>query len=829
MSCATIAAGGGMTTARVVQMRSSCPRENTGPSSAGMSLNGRAGNRVKAKAAPESVSGVEVRKPGQHDVLLGRGGGTNNHNGNINFRKLVNEHKMRYLSCSKIEKPSVAREVVELWKQATPPGRFLTRKETAEETKNGGSDVVIWVEVAEKKAREKASQCLRERTPDVVPYIKQLRLQQDQMTEEGVSMVQQQLHMQREAEAQKCNSPFAAPRRNSLAENNPYHSKNSPRNLTSASSPRDSDFAARRGSMPGSTTQTSNSPGGMGQAAADSPMMRNSPMVQMQQQRRMSFNRRASAPHLATGNSAMMQMPTVPNSASMMGPQFMQQQHQQGYGGGGHMNGNMNGNMMDGSMNGMGGGHMNGMGGDGMKYGMGNGMEPGFVGSGVDGMMDPSYQSSMSAMQLQQHHHQLQMQHQQLLQQQQMQQQMQKQMQMQQQHIGMGGMGMCGNSMQQMQQQQQEQMMQQERMMHQQQQMQERNMNMRGDRNGYQPWSMQRGEEMPMNAASSDPAADEHEHHHRGGGPHADPIGYSDTSNNEAPPVAKKNPRGRNGKRPDAPETGAADDPLMVLPMKVTSNGISLEQEQQHHQEPPAAMGGSNFNSEPAKKGKAPTKRKSKTKKDPVAQTGPRQIPMAPRTMGHNQNGPSPITPPQDSDVEGPLIKNDDDARVEVPEDEDEVVDIHGEVTLDEYRKTLESYMRSNNVDNMQNMQNNPTIEYNSSDDEDIGSFGFSENDAADRPAVKRVGRAAPASRNVDRNKSGHSMMSCQSFKSNASDLSGLSLLSNMSLDEGVSINASGKSQNGAPASRRYSSTMSINTINTDISDISHTLDGLDF
>jgi hypothetical protein len=141
----------------------------------------------------------QVSKPGLHDVLLGRGGGTNNHQGNVFFRKLVNEHKMRYLACSKVDKPKVAREVVCLWRKLTPPGRFLSRHE---EARRGPGSVkaadTLWYEVGDKKAREKASQCLRERTPDVLPYIKQLREQQDAITEQGVSLVQQQLQMQQQ-------------------------------------------------------------------------------------------------------------------------------------------------------------------------------------------------------------------------------------------------------------------------------------------------------------------------------------------------------------------------------------------------------------------------------------------------------------------------------------------------------------------------------------------------------------------------------------------------------------------------------------------------------
>ena len=138
----------------------------------------------------------EITRPGEHDVLLGRGGGTNNHSGNIKFRQLVNEHKMRYLACSKVDKPKVSREVVQLWRKLSPPGRFLARQD---DSKRGPGSVKaadnIWYEVGDKKAREKASQCLRERTPDVMPYIKQLREQQDAITEQGVTMVQHHMQM----------------------------------------------------------------------------------------------------------------------------------------------------------------------------------------------------------------------------------------------------------------------------------------------------------------------------------------------------------------------------------------------------------------------------------------------------------------------------------------------------------------------------------------------------------------------------------------------------------------------------------------------------------
>ena len=111
---------------------------------------------------------------------------------------------MRYLASSKIDKPKVAKEVVQIWKSLTPPGRFLQKKESSnagnspqspssDASKSDGSTDSAWVPVSDKKAREKASQCLRERTADVVPYLSQLQQQRDHMREQGVSMISQHL------------------------------------------------------------------------------------------------------------------------------------------------------------------------------------------------------------------------------------------------------------------------------------------------------------------------------------------------------------------------------------------------------------------------------------------------------------------------------------------------------------------------------------------------------------------------------------------------------------------------------------------------------------
>ena len=119
----------------------------------------------------------DIDHPGVNDVMCGRGGGTNNHIGNVRFRQLVNGHKLRYLAASKVEKPMVAREVVQIWRNLNPPGRFLAQDKSQGEN-------ALWNDIGDKKAREKASQCLRERTADVVPFVKQLELHQKLLEEE---------------------------------------------------------------------------------------------------------------------------------------------------------------------------------------------------------------------------------------------------------------------------------------------------------------------------------------------------------------------------------------------------------------------------------------------------------------------------------------------------------------------------------------------------------------------------------------------------------------------------------------------------------------------
>lgn len=86
----------------------------------------------------------------------GRGGLTNHHKGNKRFRDIVALHRADYVRAPKIQKPSVARVIVRAIRNGEPPGRFLRKDD-----KTGK-----WVDIGDKKAAEKTSQALREKTSD---------------------------------------------------------------------------------------------------------------------------------------------------------------------------------------------------------------------------------------------------------------------------------------------------------------------------------------------------------------------------------------------------------------------------------------------------------------------------------------------------------------------------------------------------------------------------------------------------------------------------------------------------------------------------------------
>jgi hypothetical protein len=95
---------------------------------------------------------------GRADVLLGRGGETNHHIGNIQYRQLVKACQGAYLAAKRRDKPKIAFAIVRVIRCRN--GRFL-RKE-----------VDSWLDVGNTRAREKTSQALREGAPELRSTIK---------------------------------------------------------------------------------------------------------------------------------------------------------------------------------------------------------------------------------------------------------------------------------------------------------------------------------------------------------------------------------------------------------------------------------------------------------------------------------------------------------------------------------------------------------------------------------------------------------------------------------------------------------------------------------
>ena len=104
--------------------------------------------------APYSYT--NITQPGSHDVMIGRGGGTNHNPGNIRFRQLICTRKDEYKSAKRSQKPIIAQEIVSAWRAQVPPGRFLKQDEST----------MLWYDVGNEQAKVKAAQKLRDSNKD---------------------------------------------------------------------------------------------------------------------------------------------------------------------------------------------------------------------------------------------------------------------------------------------------------------------------------------------------------------------------------------------------------------------------------------------------------------------------------------------------------------------------------------------------------------------------------------------------------------------------------------------------------------------------------------
>jgi len=90
-------------------------------------------------------------EPHAHDVLSGRGNGSNMHPGNMYFRSLIANERIEYATSNPRQKKEISKRVVEAIYKRVPPGRFLTKDKRDR-----------WEVMSAKKILKKTSQALRE-------------------------------------------------------------------------------------------------------------------------------------------------------------------------------------------------------------------------------------------------------------------------------------------------------------------------------------------------------------------------------------------------------------------------------------------------------------------------------------------------------------------------------------------------------------------------------------------------------------------------------------------------------------------------------------------
>lgn len=120
------------------------------------------GKRSRREGMPTKPASIKPVKPSNvgltsyevNDVLSGRGGGTNQHEGNCFFRSLINKNRERYLRAKKNSKPHISMAIVKTVRGRN--GRFLRKDD----------DSNLWFEIGDAAAREKTSQALRQRAPE---------------------------------------------------------------------------------------------------------------------------------------------------------------------------------------------------------------------------------------------------------------------------------------------------------------------------------------------------------------------------------------------------------------------------------------------------------------------------------------------------------------------------------------------------------------------------------------------------------------------------------------------------------------------------------------
>lgn len=78
---------------------------------------------------------------------------------------MVEDRKIDYVNSKRLDKPLVALDIIRVWRNQDPPGRFLKMDEKSKK----------WIDVGDKKAREKTSQALREKAPLIRQHLEDER------------------------------------------------------------------------------------------------------------------------------------------------------------------------------------------------------------------------------------------------------------------------------------------------------------------------------------------------------------------------------------------------------------------------------------------------------------------------------------------------------------------------------------------------------------------------------------------------------------------------------------------------------------------------------
>jgi phosphopantetheinyl transferase (holo-ACP synthase) len=105
-------------------------------------------------------------EPNNNDVLKGRGRTINEHHGNRQFRRFVNEIEREYVQAPKEEKPFYAKRIIAKIASLSPPGRFLKYDDETE----------AWCEMSKKDAENKTRMVLRDKAPQIRSELEAFRV-----------------------------------------------------------------------------------------------------------------------------------------------------------------------------------------------------------------------------------------------------------------------------------------------------------------------------------------------------------------------------------------------------------------------------------------------------------------------------------------------------------------------------------------------------------------------------------------------------------------------------------------------------------------------------